>query len=104
MGTERGERVVNILARRLDRRRDFPDFVPFSNFFLCVCVLGAVLWVSLWVYGRYRQGLCRVREAGGRGRGDQTEEEGEKYEKAKYTDVKEPCKWMLSFLGSAYAK
>lgn len=45
-----------------------------------------------------------MREVGGRGRDDQTEEEGEKYKKAKYTDVKEPCKWMLSFLGSVYAK
>lgn len=32
---ERGERAVNILAWRLDRRRDFPDFVPFSNFLFC---------------------------------------------------------------------
>lgn len=31
---ESGEGAVNILAWRLDGRRDFPEFVPFSNF-LC---------------------------------------------------------------------
>lgn len=59
---ESGERAVNILARRLDGRRDFPDFVPFSNF-LCA-------WsCTLCACGRYRQGLCKVREVGGRGKG-----------------------------------
>lgn len=41
---ESGERAVNILAQRLDGRRDFPDFVPFSNF---LCAWSCTLCLSL---------------------------------------------------------
>ena len=77
--------------------------MPFSNFFVrlelqyvCIC-------------GRYRQGLCKVREVGGRGRGVQTVEDRERERerggnKANHSEGKEPCKWMLSSAGSGYTK
>lgn len=73
---ESGERAVTILARRLDGRRDFSDFVPFTNF---LCAWSCTLRLfPVCIYGRYRQGLCKVREVGGRGRGVQTVEERER--------------------------
>ena len=65
---ESRERAVNILARRLDGRRDFPDFVPFSKLFFVRLELYSVSF-SLCACGRCRQGLCKVREVGGRGKG-----------------------------------
>lgn len=61
---ERGERAVNILSWRLDRRRDFPDFVPFSNFFFLRLELYSVSF-PVFIWGR------------GRGRGVKTGEEKE---------------------------
>lgn len=40
------ERAVNILARRLDGRKDIPDLVSFSNF-LCTRS-GVFLCVLMW--------------------------------------------------------
>lgn len=66
---ECGERAVNILAWRLDGRRDFPDFVPFSNI---LCAWSSTVSFSVCICGWCRQGLCKVREVRGRGRGVQT--------------------------------
>lgn len=51
---EREERAVNILAWRLDRRRDFPDFVPFSNFFFGTWSCTQCLSLCLYVGGTDR--------------------------------------------------
>lgn len=57
----------------------------------------------VFICRRYRQGLCKVREVRGRGRGVKAGEEKEG-KTANCSGGKEPCKWMLSSAESGYAK
>lgn len=99
----RGE-AVNILAPEAGREEGSPCLCAVFKLFvrfggaLCVCI-------HVWGTGR---GHAKWEKSEAGVRGVQTVEEWEREggggEKENYSEGKEPCKWMLSSVGSGYAK